>query len=175
MGRRSMGKYQNGNGHSYQDDLPERGPGAMKFNWRIDKRKVNRWHLNATTFCLPCAEFSRNCTNFNYALMMCQRNWSRKNCSNMKLIFLFLSQWNHWSTGAMLRSRESFSALDSPSFLPCRCSRLSASLHTCRSWHSLPPFHSESTKRSCQQFKRHPRDIHSSEFISISNVCIDRF
>lgn len=30
MGRRSMGRYQNGNGQSYQDDLPERGPGATK-------------------------------------------------------------------------------------------------------------------------------------------------
>jgi hypothetical protein len=30
MGRRQPGgKFQNGNGYSYQEDLPERGPGAM--------------------------------------------------------------------------------------------------------------------------------------------------
>lgn len=26
-----MGRYQNGNGYSYQEDLPERGPGAENF------------------------------------------------------------------------------------------------------------------------------------------------
>lgn len=30
MGRRAIGRYQNGNGYSYQEDLPERGPGGKK-------------------------------------------------------------------------------------------------------------------------------------------------
>lgn len=33
MGRKPQyGNYKNGNGYQYQEDLPERGPGAVKFN-----------------------------------------------------------------------------------------------------------------------------------------------
>ena len=32
-----MGKYQNGNGSSYQEDLPERGPGAEKILEKTQK------------------------------------------------------------------------------------------------------------------------------------------
>lgn len=28
MGRQTRGRYQNGNGYSYEEELPERGPGA---------------------------------------------------------------------------------------------------------------------------------------------------
>jgi len=38
MGRRSMGRYQNGNGYSYQDDLPERGPVESLIYWRDVKK-----------------------------------------------------------------------------------------------------------------------------------------
>lgn len=65
----------------------------------------------------------------------------------------------------MLRSQELSSASDWRSFSPCRCSRLSASLRTYRSWPSLEPSPSEFTKRSCRLFRRHLRDILSSEFI----------
>jgi len=38
MGRRSMGRYQNGNGYSYQEDLPERGPVESLIYWRDVKK-----------------------------------------------------------------------------------------------------------------------------------------
>lgn len=46
MGRRSMGRYQNGNGQSYQEDLPERGPGALiqKIIVHVD---VQRFHYRS--------------------------------------------------------------------------------------------------------------------------------
>lgn len=63
----------------------------------------------------------------------------------------------------MLRSLVSFLALDWLSSLPCLCSRSSAYLPTCHSWHLLEPSHSESTKPSCRLFRRHPKDTLSSE------------
>lgn len=82
-------------------------------------------------------------------------------------ISYFNSQSNRWSTGEMLRNRESFSESEWQSFSPCPCSRSSAFSHTCHCWHLVEQSHSRSTNRSCQQFKRLPMVIHSSEFLLV--------
>lgn len=50
MGRRSVGRYQNGSGQSYQEDLPERGPGALAISLRkkrhVDAIRLSLWFEN---------------------------------------------------------------------------------------------------------------------------------
>jgi hypothetical protein len=41
MGRRQVGGRYNGNGYTYQDDLPERGPGAfMRKIMRMEHKNI---------------------------------------------------------------------------------------------------------------------------------------
>lgn len=152
-----MGRYQNGNG--YQEDLPERGPGVISLIFSKKKwtggtwMQFFWWHRIA----YRCAN-DHCCTKLATRLMMCQ--------FADDFFHSFSLQWSHWSTGAMSRSQELCSVLDSPSSSPCRCSRSSASSHICHSWLSVEPSRSEFTRPSCQQSRRHPRDTHSSEFRS---------
>lgn len=67
----------------------------------------------------------------------------------------------------MLRSQESSSALDSQSSSPCHSFLSSASSLTYPSWPLAEPSHSEFTRPSCRLFKRHPKDILSSELIVV--------
>lgn len=170
-----LNKKLNRNGSTINGTIPERQRTVVsgrlaRTRSRCDKiysvGNVNRWHVDATSLMSYQSEIIRIakcCTEkYVYAMMMCQ--------VIVTFSFPLSLQWNRWSTGVMSRSRASCSALDSPSSSPCRCSRLSASSPISRSWRSLEPSHSESTKRLCRPFRRHPRDILSSECDHICSI-----
>lgn len=152
-----MGKYQNGNGYSYDEDLPERGPGAREIFEFISRQNWTggTWMQRFTLLLIADIERNYCCSWKLFKMMMCQSNFIE--------YFFFFPQLNRWFTGAMLRSQESFSALDLLSFSPCPCSRSSASSRTCRSSLCLEPFHSESTRPSRRLFRRHLKAIPSSK------------